>query len=237
MDRVAEVGGHEVRQVMADQVLPDDGDGHARRAHVFLHAAPDESVIADVAGAGEEHGRLVGHQHVPLGIGQRVVGGAVDGLVFADVDIVGVGGDVQVGAVRNVGEVAVRGGGHHLHLPVFPGLGDGLFGPRARLYIAGRAVFHQVHGHHGELQRAAALDEQNLVVVGDAHETAQVCLGFVPDLLEDLGSMAHLHHAHAACAVVEHLGGDLFQHFLRHHGGAGREVIGAAVLHCLHLLS
>ena len=174
---------------------------------------------------------------MPLGVGQGVVGGAVDGLVFADVDIVRVGGDGQVGAVRDVGEVPVGGGGHHLHFPVLPGLGNGLFGPGARFHIAGRAVFHQVHGHHGELQRAAALDEQNLIVIGDAHETAQVSLGFVPDLLEDLGSMAHLHHAHTACAVVEHLGGDLFQHFLRHHGGAGGEVIGAAVLHCLHLLS
>jgi len=54
------------------------------------------------------------------------IGGAVDGLVLADIDVICVVGDVQIGAVRDVGEVLVRGGGDDLHLTVLLGLLDGL---------------------------------------------------------------------------------------------------------------
>ena len=166
-----------------------------------------------------------------LGVGQGAVGGAVDGLVLADVDVVGAFRDIQVRAVGNVGEVLVGGGGDDLHLTVFFRLGDSLFGPGTGLHIAGHAVFHQVHGHHGEFQRAAALKEQDLVIVRDAHEGPEVRLRLVPDLLERLGAVTHLHDAHAAAPVVQHLGGDLLQHLLRHHGGAGGEIISTPVFH------
>ena len=56
-------------------------------------------------------------------------------------------------------------------------------------------------------------------------------LGLVPDLLKDLGAVAHLHDAHAAAPVIHHLGGDLLQDLLRHHGGSGGEIIGTSVFH------
>ena len=82
----------------------------------------------------------------------------------------------------------------------------------------------------------AALDEQNLVVVGNAHQLAQIGLGLVDDLLEHLGAVAHLHDAHTAAAVVHHLVADLLQHRLRHHGGAGGEIESTTVFHVVVLL-
>ena len=52
----------------------------------------------------------------------------------------------------------------------------------------------QVHGHRGELQAVAALQEQNVVVLGNAHKVAQVGFGSVDDALEGGGAMAHFHH-------------------------------------------
>ena len=234
---IAHIGGDKFRQVVPQQVLPDNDHRHARRAHVLLHAAPDEAVLAHVTGPGEEHAGLVGHQDLPLGIWQLEEGGAVDGLVFADIHIVRVVRDVQVRAVGDIGEVLVGGGGRDPDLAVLLRLGDGLLGPGSGLHVAGQPVFHQVHGRHGELDRAAALDEEDLVVVGNAHQLPQVRLRLVPDLLEYLAPVAHLHDAHAAPAAVHHLGGDLLQHGLRHHGGAGGEVVGAAVFHSAFLHS
>ena len=166
-----------------------------------------------------------------LGVGQLVPGGAVDGLVLADVDVIGVLGNVQIGAVGDVGEILVGGGGDDLYLAILLGLGNRLLGPRAGLHIARLAVLHQVHGDHGELHRAAALNEQHLVVVGNVHQLTQIGFRIRRDLLEHLGAVAHLHDAHTAAAVVHHLVPDLLQHGLRHHSGTGGEIECTTVFH------
>ena len=232
MGVVAHVDGHLGVEVLADEVLADDDDDHAGRADVLLHARVDHAVVADVAGLGEEHGALVGNEDVALGVGQLLPGHTVDGLVLADVDIVGILGDVEVGAIGDVAVVLVLGGSGDDDFAVLLGLSDGLLGPGAGLDVDGLAVLHQVPGHSRELQRSAALNEQDLVVVGNAHQVAQVSLGLVDDLLENLGAVAHFHDAHAAAAVVHHLVTDFLQDGLRHHSGACGEVIGAIVLHC-----
>src|SRR5699024_1685 len=86
VDLVAQIGGHVGGQVVPDQVLADDDHGGAGGAHVLLHAGPDQAVVRDVAGLGEEHGALVADQDLALGVGQLLPGGAVDGLVLADID-------------------------------------------------------------------------------------------------------------------------------------------------------
>ena len=225
MGLVTHVSGHELGQVLPQQVLPDDDNGHAGGADVLLDAGPDQTVLADVTGAGEEQGGLVRHQNLALGVGQRVVGGAVDGLIFADVDVIGVVRDVQIGAVGEIGEVLIGGGGDDFDFTVPLGLGYGLFAPGAGLHIAGHAVFHQVHGNHGELQGSAALDEHDLVVVGDTHQVPQVLLSFVNDLLEYLGTVAHLHYAHTCALVIEHFIGSFLKHFLREYSRTCTEVI------------
>ena len=232
MGLVAHVDGHLGVDVLADQILADDDHHHAGGAHVLLHAGVDHAVVGHVAGLAQEHGGLVGHQDVALGVGQLVPGHAVDGLVLADVHIVGILGDVQIGAVGDIAVILILGGGGYDDLAVLLSLGNGLLGPCAGLDVDGLAVLHQIPRHSRELQRSAALNEQDLVVVGDAHQVAQVSLGFVDDLLENLGAVAHFHDAHAAAAVVHHLVTDFLQHGLRHHSGTGREVVGAIVLHC-----
>ena len=236
MGLVAHVDGHLGVDVLADQVLADDDHHHAGGAHVLLHAGVDHAVVTDVAGLAQEHGGLVGHQYVALGVGQLVPGHAVDGLVLADVHIVGVLGDVQIGAVGDIAVILILGGGGYDDLAVLLSLGNGLLGPRAGLDVHGLAVLHQVPRHSGELQGSAALDEQHLVVVGDVHQLAQIGLGLVDDLLEHLGAMAHLHDAHTAAAVVHHLVADLLQHGLRHHGGTGGEIKSTTVFHVVFLL-
>ena len=227
---VLQVDG-QIRQIVADEVLTDDADDHAGRADVLLHACVDHAVVRDVAGLGQEHGGLVGDEDVALGVGQLVPRDAVDGLVLADVDVVGILGDLEVGAVGHVGVVLVLAGRGDDDLADLLRFLDGLLGPCAGLDVDGLAVLHQVHRDHGELERRAALDEQDLVVVGDAHEVAQILLSLVDDLLEDRGAVRHFHDAHAAAAVVHHLVPDLFQNGFRHHGRAGGEVKGTSVFH------
>ena len=233
---IAHIDRHLGIEVFADEVLADDDDDHAGRADVLLHARVDHVVVADVAGLGEEHGALVGDEDVALGVGQLLPGHTVDGLVLADVDVVGVVGNVEIGAVGNVAVVLILGGSGNDDLAVLLGFLDGLAGPCAGVDVDGLAVLHQVPGNRRELEGGAALNEEDLIVVGDPHQVAQVGVGLVDDLLEDLGAVGHLHDAHAAAAVVHHLVTDLLQHGLGHHGGTGGEVVGAIVLHCCFLL-
>ena len=231
MGLVAEIGGDEFRQILPDQIFPDDDNGHASGADVLLDAGPDQTVFADVAGAGEEQGGLVRHQNLALGIGQIVPGGAVDGLIFADVDVIGVVRDVQIGAVGEVGEVLIGGGGDDFDLAVPLGLGNGLFAPGAGLHIAGHAVFHQVHGHHGKLHCTAALNEEHLIVIRNVHQRPQIGFCLRQDLLEHRGTVAHLHNAHTAAVIVQHFGGDLLQNGLRHHSRSGGKIINTVISH------
>ena len=226
----------QVGQIVADEILADDDDDHAGGADVLLHAGVDHAVIADVAGLGEEHGRLVGHEDVTLGVGQSVPRHAVDRLIFADVDIVRVLGDVEVGAVGDVGIVLVLRGGGDDDLADLLRLGNGLLRPCAGLNVDGLAVFHQVHRDHGELERCAALNKQYLVVVGDAHEVAKILLGLVDDLLIDLRTVRHLHDAHAGTLIVHHFVADFFQNLLRHGGGTCGEIVSTTVFHSSSLL-
>ena len=189
------------------------------------------AVVRDVAGAGQEHGGLVGNQDVALGVGQLVPGNAVDSLVLADVDIVRIVGDVQIGAIGNVGVVLIGRGGNDLDFADLLGFGNGLLRPSTGLDVASNAVLHQVHGNHGELQGSAALDEEDLVVVRNVHQIAQVLLRLVDDLLIDLGAVGHFHDAHAGTSVVHHLVTDFFQYCLGHGRRTGGEVISAAVFH------
>ena len=70
-----------------------------------------------------------------------------------------------------------------------PGAGDDVVGGRARR--------EQVHRHHRELQRRAALQEQHLVRRRNVAERAQVGLGPREDVLEGLRAVADLEDRHA----------------------------------------
>ena len=65
--------------------------------------------------------------------------------------------------------------------------------------VAGNGVIgltgfpNEVQGNHGELGGCAALEEQNLVALGDIHQAAELCLGIVEDLLKSLRTVTHFH--------------------------------------------
>ena len=148
-----------------------------------------------------------------------MVHGAKDGVVLADVDVVepvarSLGGNtrVDVGHVGDAVEVGVFGAREQHGLAVLGGLLVRLVGKVAGHDVAGAAAAHEVHGDARKLQRGAALQKQDTVVVGDAQQATQGCLGVVDDLLVHARSMAHLEHGHAAAAVVHHLVGDLGEH-------------------------
>ena len=218
-------GGGAGDGVLGDQVLTDDDDDHTGGADVLLNAAVDDAVLGNVHGLGQEAGRHVGNQELALGIGQGLELGAVNGVVLADVDVVGILGNGQVGAVGDVGEGSILGGSDGVGLAIELGFLPCLLGPLAGDDVVGNLVFHQVHGNHGELLVGAALEEQDLVVIGNVHQLPQVSLGLVDDALVGLGTVAHFHDGHAGALVIEHLGGNFSQNFLRQNGGTCGKIV------------
>ena len=233
MSLIAHVGGHPGGKLrgIADEILTHDDDYHARGADVLLNAAVDHAVIGYVAGLGEEHGALVGNKDLALGVGELLIGGAVDGLILADIDVIGVLADGQIGAIGDIAVVAVLAGCDKVDLAVLLRLGIGLLGPVAGDDVIGNAVLHEVHGDHGELEGRAALDEHYLVVIGDVHEVAKILLGLVNDLLEDLGTVAHLHDAHAGAFIIHEVVTNALKHLLGEDGGTCGEVVNTIVCH------
>ena len=202
-----------------DEVVAHDDYGHACGTGVFLRAGVDESVALDVERLRQKAARDIGDQRHVAAIGQLVEHGAKDGVVLADVDVVepvarGLGGDarVDVGHVGDAVEVGFLGACEQHGLAVLGGLLVRLVGKVAGHDVAGAAAAHEVHGNARKLQRGAALQKQDTVVVGDAQQAAQGSFGVVDDLLVHARSMAHLEHGHAATAVVHHLVGDLGEH-------------------------
>ena len=217
----------EGQHVFADEILTGDDDGQTSRADVLLNTTVDDAVLRNVNRLGEEARRHVCDQGYVARLGQLVVDGAVNRLVLADVEVVGVLGNldgVDVGHVAErlvlAGRQAVRGAVHLRFL-------EGLLRPGTGNDVVGHAAFdlHEVHRNGGELRGGATLEEQHLVVLGDAHEVAQVGLSGVDDVLERLRAMAHLHDGHACALVVEHFGCSLLQNRFRQDGGTCRKVV------------
>ena len=109
---------------------------------------------------------------------------AVDGLVLADVDVVGVFSELELVDIGDIGEVAVLARCHAARITEQLCLLESLLRPRAGNDVVGLAVQHQVHGDGRKLLGRAALQEEHLVVVGNAHQIAQVGFGLFDDALE-----------------------------------------------------
>ena len=212
---------------ICDEIVAHDDHGHARGTGVFLRAGVNEPVALNVERLRQKAARDIGDQRHIAASGQLVVHGAKDGVVLADVDVVepvarGLGGNarVDVGHGGYAVEIGVLGACEQHGLAVLGGFFVCLVGKVAGDDVAGTAAAHEVHGDARKLQRGAALQKQDAVVVRNAQQATQGCLGVVDDLLVHARSMAHLEHGHAATAVVHHLVGDLGEHACRQCGRA-----------------
>ncbi|RUS24859.1 hypothetical protein BC938DRAFT_472984 [Jimgerdemannia flammicorona] len=191
-----------------EQVTPDNDDGDAGGANVLLSACVDDAEPRDIDAAGEDIGGHVNDE----GDGRVYVwnGGeldAVDGFVVTVVDVSGVWareaplrgrGDACVGAAELLGvddnvDVGAEPGG------LFGSLG----GPRARDEVIDEGVGRggwvefavsgeKVVDDGGELSGAAALHEEDVVIVGDGEEMREVLLGLVYEGFKILGPVREL---------------------------------------------
>ena len=160
---------------VGDEIVAHDDHGHARGTGVFLRAGVNEPVALNVERLRQKAARDIGDQRHVAAVGQLVVHGAKDGVVLADVDVVepvarGLVGNarVDVGHVGNAVEVGVLGAREQHGLAVLGGFFVCLVGKVAGHDVAGAAAAHEVHGDARKLQRGAALQKQDAVVVGDA---------------------------------------------------------------------
>ena len=92
-------------------------------------------------------------------------------------------------------------------------------------------LVHEVERDRGKLQRCAALHEDDLVVVRDIHDLAQLRFGLHDDIIKHFGAVAHFHDGHAAAFKVDEIVPRAFEHFQRKHGRAGREIVDPVVKH------
>ena len=112
--------------------------------------------------------------------------GSVDGVVFADIDIIRILVDGKAFQIRNIAVGLVLGGGDDVHLTIALRLFCGLFRPLSRDDIIRLALFHEVHGHRRKLLAGTSLEKQHLVIVRYGQKLPKVRLRLVYDALEYL---------------------------------------------------
>jgi hypothetical protein len=172
VDAVVEHGRQPGRDAR-DQVFAKDDGRHARRPHVLLGAGVEERVLRDVEGPAEDVGGGVADERDRADLGLRAPLGTEDRVVRRVVDVGGVRVELDLVLARDTGEALRLGRGGNLDAADLLGLLDGGLRPRPCDDVVGRAVGGQeVHRHHRELQRRAALQEQDLVPLGDAEDLA-----------------------------------------------------------------
>jgi len=150
---------------------------------------------------------------------------AFDGVVGANVHVGSIRREFHFLLAREACELFGLAGCGDVVEDAFFQFTDGFGGPHPGVQnvyrLAGEA---EIHGDHGELHAAAALEEEYGVIVGDAHELAEAGFGVSNDAFEFGRAVAHFHDGHAAAAPVEELFADALEHGERERTGAGVEV-------------
>ena len=151
---------------MGGKVLAEDDDGHAGGAEIFLCAGKDEAKLLYFDGFRGDVGRHVGDQRHVAHFGQGGPLRAFDGVIGADVDVGGVRGKSHFVATGKTREFLRFRGGRDMVKDTFLQFTNGFGGPGAGMEdVNGLSREAEVHGGHGELHAAAALDEDDGVVV------------------------------------------------------------------------
>ena len=209
------------------EIVADDGDDQARRPQVLLGAGVDQPERLDVERPPHEIGRHVAGERNACCLGERLPLRAKDRVVRAEVDIRGVGVDLDLVGARQPAELlALRRRDHPRGVA-----GDDL-GLLVRLLgpLAGNDVIRlapgvqDVHRQHGELQVAAALKEEDLEVVRDGQEVLDERDGLVVHRVVLLCAVGDLHDRHAGFLEVEQLRLGALEGRQRQRGGTGVEV-------------
>ena len=181
-------------RIRAEQVLTDDDDGNARRAHVLLRAGVDHAVLGNVNRLGEDvRGHIRNERYACRGLGVVLVLGAVDGVVCADVEVVCVRTDVQLSLRRYAVEIALLGGEGNMDVAELDRFLVCVVGEVTGQRVVRLAGLEQVHRDRCELGRSAALQEQHLVIIRDREHTAKSRFSLGNDAVIYLRSVTHLH--------------------------------------------
>ena len=170
--------------ISGDKVVANNSNRDTRRTHVLLSATINEAVLGHIDRLAQKARRNIRYQRHVARFGQRVVFGAIDGLVFADVHVIGVRIHLQLGHIGHIAEIIIGRITQNTGIAKALRFLVGLFAPRAAHDILGKTAAHKVQGHHGELRRTAALQEQHLIVIRDTHEVAQIGFSLFDNRLE-----------------------------------------------------
>jgi hypothetical protein len=207
------------------KVFADDDDSGAAGAEIFLRAGEDQAEFFYVRGARGDVGGHVSDESGAAGVGDGFPLRAFDGVVGADVHVGGIRRKFHFVLAREARELFGLAGCSDVVENAFFQFADGFRGPHPgveNVYrLAGDA---EIHGGHGELHAAAALEEEHGVFVGDAHELAEPGFGVGNDAFEFGGAVAHFHDGHAAAAPVEEFFADALEDGKWQRAGAGIEV-------------
>ena len=203
----------------------DDHQRQARRTDVLLCAGVDHAELLDRHRPRQDVRGHVGHQR-HAGAGDTLGGNldAVDGFVGADVQVGGERIEADFLGRRQAGELALLGRGGDADIAKALRLLDRLLRPGTGDDVIRRTPRQQVHRDLRELLRRPALQEQHLVLLGDAHQIAQVGFRLLEDGHEFLAAMAHFHDAATRAVPVQQLGLRLQQHFFRQRRRSGAEI-------------
>ncbi len=142
----------------AQQIFAHDHDGQAGRSNVLLRAGVDHAVFRHVDRFRQNIGGHIRHQRHIAGLGHPMELHAADGFVRRVVHIGRVSIERPFILGWRIGKTLVFGRGRDIHAAILLRFLDGLFRPFAGIHIV-RAFFatQQIHRHHGELTRCAAL--------------------------------------------------------------------------------
>ena len=171
-----------LERIVAEQILADDDNGNTGRAHVLLCAGVDDAVLGNINRLGQDVGGHIRYQlNACRGLGIVLILGAVDGVVGADVEVVGIRTDIQLILRRNVVEVGLLGGECSVHVAELLCFLVSLGSEAAGQCVVSLAGLQQVHRDRCKLGGSAALQEQNLVVIRNGEYAAQRSLGLLDD--------------------------------------------------------
>ena len=159
-----------------------------------------------------------------------MISSSIDCIVMADIHIICIIIDGQIGAVRNVGEGFIFRRSHLDSLTVLLGFLISFLCPLTGNDIVCYAVLHEVHGNCCKLLRGTALEEQYLIIIGDSHQVTQILFCGLDDLIKSGTAVAHFHNGHTGTLIIQHFIGCFTQNLLRQYRRACTEIVYS--MHC-----